>query len=79
MSTLLLGPDSRMREMMRQRRVDVLELYYDEVGVTFERARNACEQCVSVDTCLDWLAANGSAVTPKFCPNAQLFGQFRVT
>ena len=44
MSTLSLGAGSRMREMMRQRRVDVLEFYYDEVGTTSEKAREICER-----------------------------------
>jgi hypothetical protein len=79
MSTLSLGADTRMREMMRRQQVDVLEFCYDEVGATFERARGACEQCVSVDACLNWLAANRGTGTPAFCPNDQLFGQFRVT
>jgi uncharacterized protein DUF6455 len=79
MSTLSLGADSRMREMMRQRGVDALELYYDEVGTTSERAREVCAQCVSTDTCLDWLAANRNTETPEapeFCPNTKLFEQF---
>ncbi len=33
-----------MREMMRQRRVDVLEFYYDEVRTTSEKARKISER-----------------------------------
>jgi len=79
MNTLSLGADGRMREMMRQRRVDVLEFYYDEVGATSQRARDACEQCASIDACLNWLAGNRSAETqeaPGFCPNSKLFEHF---
>jgi hypothetical protein len=79
MSDPSLAVDSRMREMMRQRRVDILELYYDDVGATLERARDRCGQCVNVGACLDWLGAKRGAGAPEFCPNAQLFGQFRVT
>jgi hypothetical protein len=68
-----------MREMMQQRRVDVLEFYYDEVGATSERARDACEQCASVDTCINWLAANRSTEMPEFCPNNRLFEHFSLS
>lgn len=78
MSALSLGAGSRMGRMMHLRSVDVLELCYDEVGATFEAARETCEQCASVDTCLDWLA-NRSDGTAEFCPNNKLFERFRAT
>lgn len=72
-----LNADQRLPEMMRQLRVDVLELCYDRVGATFEMARDACERCENVDACLDWLKTNRSEWTPEFCPNRELFERFR--
>jgi uncharacterized protein DUF6455 len=79
MSDPSLGVDSRMRAMMRRRRVDILELHYDDVGATLERARERCGQCANVGACLDWLEAKSSPGAPDFCANDQLFRRFRVT
>ena len=76
---MLLDADRRMPEMMRQLRVDVLELCYDRVGTTFEAARGACEHCENTDACLRWLEGNRNRWTPEFCPNHELFERFRMT
>ena len=79
MSTVSMDAEQRMREMMRELRVDVLELCYDKVGATFETARGACAQCASVDACLEWLESNPSGWAPEFCPNHELFGRFKAS
>ncbi|MGE3790378.1 MAG: DUF6455 family protein [Hyphomonadaceae bacterium] len=77
MNTTLSAGGRRLREMMRQQRVDVLELRYDEVGATFERARRACEHCASMDKCLAWLQSEKTERAPAFCPNRRVFERFR--
>jgi hypothetical protein len=62
--------------MIRQQRVDILELRYNRAGATFETARRACEQCASADACLVWLESNEAGRAPDFCPNRRLFARF---
>ena len=76
MGVMSINVERRMPEMMRQLRVDVLELCYDKVGATFETARDACEHCTDVDACLTWLETNQNSWTPEFCPNRELFKRF---
>lgn len=71
------SPAQRLRDMIHALDVDVLELFYADLGGVYAGAAQTCLTCKNADACTRWLdAGENRPEHPGFCPNAALLARF---
>ena len=71
----------RMGQMMDRMRVDAVALIQGRHGGEFLKARARCAGCQNTEVCEhsyeSWLAGRPNASPKEFCPNYELFAEYR--